>query len=62
LILDSAFEAQFRQNVLAWDYFVKQTPSYKKAILHWIMSAKRQETKMFRLERTIKECEQQKRI
>ena len=61
-ILDSAFEAQFRQNVLAWDYFVKQTPSYKKAILHWIMSAKREETQISRLGKTIKECEQQKRI
>ncbi len=60
--LDSSFETQFKENVIAWDFFVKQAPSYKKVIIHWIMNAKREETQISRLEKTIKACEQQKRM
>lgn len=39
-ILETNYEKQFIKNKLAWNFFMKQAPSYKKVITHWIMSAK----------------------
>lgn len=33
-ILETNYEKQFKKNKLAWDFFMKQTPSYKKVITH----------------------------
>lgn len=60
--LETTYEKQFKKNKLAWDFFMKQAPSYKKVITHWIMSAKQEKTRQFRLEKTIKISGQQKRI
>jgi uncharacterized protein YdeI (YjbR/CyaY-like superfamily) len=62
LFLDSNYELQFKENQKAWNFFMKQAPSYKKTIIHWIMSAVQEKTRQSRLERTIKISEQQKRI
>lgn len=56
------YEKQFKKNKQAWDFFMKQAPSYKKVILNWIMAAKQEKTRQSRLEKTIKTSEQQKRI
>ncbi|PKO97422.1 MAG: bacteriocin-protection protein [Bacteroidetes bacterium HGW-Bacteroidetes-7] len=61
-ILDSNYEKQFRENKIAWDFFMKQAPSYRKAVLRWIMSAAQEKTRQSRLEKTINECAQQKRL
>jgi len=61
-ILDSNYEKQFREDKIAWDFFMKQAPSYRKAVLRWIMSAAQEKTRQSRLEKTIKECSQQKRL
>jgi uncharacterized protein YdeI (YjbR/CyaY-like superfamily) len=60
--LDSKYEKQFMENKIAWDFFIKQAPSYQKAITNWIMSAKQEKTRKSRLERTIIESSQQKRV
>ncbi|MDC8106954.1 YdeI/OmpD-associated family protein [Chryseobacterium sp. PTM-20240506] len=60
--LSPAFEKQFKSNKKAWDFFSNQAPSYKKVMLHWIMSAKQEKTMISRLEKTIRESEQQKRV
>jgi len=57
--LDSKYEIQFRENKKAWDFFMKKAPSYRKAIMRWIMSAKQEKTRQSRLEKTIKESEKQ---
>jgi uncharacterized protein YdeI (YjbR/CyaY-like superfamily) len=62
LFLDSSYEIQFKENKKAWDFFMKQAPSYKKAIMRWIMSAMQEKTRQSRLEKTIKVSEQQKRV
>lgn len=62
LLLDSNYEIQFKENKKAWEFFIKQAPSYKKAIMRWIMSASQEKTKQSRLEKTIKVSEQQKRV
>lgn len=61
-ILNPDYERDFKKNNVAWDFFVKQSPSYKKGIIHWIMSAKQEKTRTSRLEKAINESELQKRI
>ena len=60
--LAPAYEKQFKKNKLAWDFFKVQAPSYRKVMIHWIMKAKQEETRLSRLEKTIKISEQQKRM
>jgi uncharacterized protein YdeI (YjbR/CyaY-like superfamily) len=62
VFLDVNYEEQFREDKIAWDFFMKQAPSYKRVITHWIMSAKQEKTRQSRLEKTIKESGQQKRL
>ena len=62
VFLDENYEEQFREDKTAWDFFIKQVPSYKRAITHWIMSAKQEKTRQSRLEKAIKESGQQKRM
>ncbi|WP_281632934.1 YdeI/OmpD-associated family protein [Flavobacterium luteolum] len=56
------YEKQFKNNATAWKFFEKQAPSYKKVMIHWIMSAKQEKTQLSRLEKTIIESEKQKRV
>lgn len=62
LLLDEAYEKQFRTSKVAWDFFMKQAPSYKKLMIHWIMSAKQEKTRQSRLEKIIHTSGQQKRM
>jgi uncharacterized protein YdeI (YjbR/CyaY-like superfamily) len=61
-MLSPEFEKQFKANKKAWEFFNNQAPSYKKFMLHWIMRAKQEKTRLSRLEKTIKESEAGKRI
>ncbi|MGD9994958.1 MAG: YdeI family protein [Salinivirgaceae bacterium] len=61
-VFESAYEKQFKANKKAWDFFMKQAPSYKKGITRWIMSAKQEKTRQSRLEKTIKASEQGLRV
>ncbi|MDA6068122.1 YdeI/OmpD-associated family protein [Flavobacterium sp. AC] len=61
-ILDPEFEKQFKANTIAWKYFNTQAPSYKKVMIHWIMTAKQEKTRISRLEKTINICAEQKRM
>lgn len=61
-ILNPNYESQFKTNPLAWDFFNAQAPSYKKVMIHWIMTAKQEKTRLSRLEKTIQISEQQKRM
>jgi len=56
------YEKQFKMNKLAWDFFNVQAPSYKKVMIHWIMAAKQEKTRVSRLEKAIKISAQQKRM
>jgi uncharacterized protein YdeI (YjbR/CyaY-like superfamily) len=60
--LPDQFELKFKANIIAWDFFTRQAPSYQKTIIHWIVTAKQEKTKLTRLVRTITESEKQKRI
>lgn len=56
------YEKQFKANKKAWEFFNNQAPSYQKVMLHWITSAKQEKTRLSRLEKTIRESEQGKRV
>jgi uncharacterized protein YdeI (YjbR/CyaY-like superfamily) len=50
-------EKQFKANKTAWKYFQSLAPSYKKTSKNWVMSAKREETKLKRLNELIKDSQ-----
>ena len=56
------FEKQIKRHPKAWVYFDKLAPSYKKATIHWVMSAKQEATKLRRLAVLIKSSEEGKKI
>lgn len=60
--LTTNFLNQFKQNKVAWNFFINQAPSYQKSITHWIMSAKQEKTRQSRFEKTITTSELQKRL
>jgi uncharacterized protein YdeI (YjbR/CyaY-like superfamily) len=46
-------ELIFRADAAAWEWFSAQAPSYRRVALHWVVSAKRAETRKRRLETLI---------
>lgn len=60
--LEEAYETKFKANKKAWEYFQATAPSYQKAAIWWVMSAKQDETKMRRLEQLINYSEQGKPV
>jgi uncharacterized protein YdeI (YjbR/CyaY-like superfamily) len=44
---------RLRRNRAAWKFFQAQTASYRKAAIWWVLSAKREETRLKRLETLI---------
>jgi len=61
-ILDPELEKQFKANKPAWHFFEKQAPSYKRVVIHLIMSAKQEKTRISRLEKAINASAEQKRM
>lgn len=53
--LDSAQERRFRRRAKAWAFFRSKPPSYRRAAIHWVTSAKREETRERRLSRLIED-------
>lgn len=62
IALDSTYEAEFRGNPVAWEFFEAQAPSYRKAAIAWVMSAKREETRLRRLRTLIADSEEGLRV
>jgi uncharacterized protein YdeI (YjbR/CyaY-like superfamily) len=60
--LDPVFEKQFRANKPAWNFFLAQPPSYRKAATWWVLSAKKVETKQKRIAQLIKDSENSRRL
>jgi uncharacterized protein YdeI (YjbR/CyaY-like superfamily) len=47
--LSPAFRKRFRANAAAWAFFQARPPWYRKAVTHWVTSAKKEETRERRL-------------
>jgi uncharacterized protein YdeI (YjbR/CyaY-like superfamily) len=60
--LPAEFEAKFRRNAKAWAYFQGEAPWYRRVALHWVTSAKRDDTRGRRLDMLIKDCAAGRRI
>lgn len=60
--LSPELQKQFQAEPEAWQFFTAQAPSYQKTIIHWIMSAKKEETKLARLNQTLAASSSQKRL
>lgn len=61
-ILSPPFEKKFKENKEAWKFFKTQAPSYQKVMVHWIMAAKQEATRLSRLDKTINQSQAQKRV
>jgi uncharacterized protein YdeI (YjbR/CyaY-like superfamily) len=60
--LDAAQEQRFREQPGAWEFFQAQPPSYRKAALWWVVSAKRAETRERRLATLIADSAERRRL
>ncbi len=56
--LSPAYEKTFRQNKAAWKFFQEQPAGYKKLMVFRTMSAKKEETRLRRLQQLIESSEQ----
>jgi uncharacterized protein YdeI (YjbR/CyaY-like superfamily) len=52
----------FKQKKAAWRFLEATPPSYRKAILHWVTSAKRPETRAARFTKLVEACAVGKRL
>jgi uncharacterized protein YdeI (YjbR/CyaY-like superfamily) len=52
-VLPSEFEQRLRANPAATEWFEGRPPGYRKTAIHWVISAKREETRMRRLQQLI---------
>lgn len=55
-------EARFQANEAAWQFFQSQPPGYRKTAIHWVISAKREETRARRLGTLIEDSAAGQRI
>lgn len=60
--LDPALEKQFRAKRKAWEFFNAQAPWYQRTCVFWVMSAKKEETRLQRLSTLIRDSENGRRI
>ena len=47
--LAPAYERELKANAKAWEFFSSKPPSYRRPAIRWVMSAKREETRLRRL-------------
>ena len=60
--LPEPYEKRMRRNKSAWEFFQLQPPSYRKLGMWWIVSAKKEETRLKRLEKLIEESAAGRRV
>lgn len=60
--LPAEYEAQFRANPQAWEYFQAQPPGYQRNAIWWVVSAKQEATRLKRLEILIEDSAAGRRI
>jgi uncharacterized protein YdeI (YjbR/CyaY-like superfamily) len=60
--LDGTYERKFRANKKAWEFYQAQAPWYRRTSAWWVMSAKREETRLRRLAQLIEDSAKGRRI
>ena len=56
------YSSTLKRNKAAWKFFSDQPPGYRKVMNWWVVSAKREETRLDRLAKLIKASEKRERI
>lgn len=60
--LPPAALARFQADPGAWAYFEACPPGYRARVLHWVLSARKEETRAARLERLVAACARGERL
>jgi uncharacterized protein YdeI (YjbR/CyaY-like superfamily) len=60
--LSAEYEKKFRANKPAWTYFQAQAPYYQRTACGWVMTAKKEETRLRRLATLIEDSAQRRRL
>jgi len=60
--LDATYEQRFKKNKAAWAYYQSRPPSYRKAANWWVVSAKKEETRLKRLDQLVEHSAQGRTI
>ena len=60
--LPDGYDKKLKANKKAWAFFQAQAPWYQRAAIHWVMSAKKEETRMRRLDQLVAESAQGRRL
>jgi len=55
--LGEDYEARFRANAKAWEFFETQAAYYRRTAIWWVISAKQEETRLKRLDKLISKSE-----
>jgi uncharacterized protein YdeI (YjbR/CyaY-like superfamily) len=59
---DEKLKKRFRRNRKAWKFWEAQPPGYRKAATWWVVSAKREETRVRRLDQLIEDSSNGRRL
>ena len=60
--LSAIDEKRFMKNAKAWKFFAKQPPGYQRLAGFWVSRAKREDTRLRRLARLVKDSEGGRRL
>ena len=60
--LSGRCEKEFKAHEEAWEFFQAQPPGYQRTASFWVMSAKKEETRLRRLARLISDSEKKLRV
>jgi uncharacterized protein YdeI (YjbR/CyaY-like superfamily) len=60
--LEAEHEKKFKTNAKAWEFFRAQAPWYRRTTTWWVISAKREETRLNRLATLIEDSRKGRRI
>jgi uncharacterized protein YdeI (YjbR/CyaY-like superfamily) len=60
--LEEPYNRLLKKNHAAWKFFQAQPASYRKAVYWWIMSAKKEETRLKRLEKLVAIATKEQRL
>jgi uncharacterized protein YdeI (YjbR/CyaY-like superfamily) len=60
--LSGAYARRFKANAAAWKFFQAQPPGYRRVVSWWVVSAKKEETRLKRLEQLIADSAAGRRI
>ena len=60
--LDEPYAGRFRANAKAWTFFQAQPAGYRRTMIWWVVSAKREETRLKRVDALIEQSEHGRRF